>query len=68
MQLFTSKGLSTLGPPATSGHNPYGSRMRYGASGMQRRNENGLLAVVERHRDAIHCNAASPQPADAARR
>ena len=61
MQLFTGNGLSTPTAPATFGHNQTG--MRYGGRGVQRRNENGLLAVVERHQDEIHRSATLPQPA-----
>lgn len=67
MQLFTSNGLSIPSQPARSGYNQSGSRVRYGASGLHRRNENGLLAVVERHRDEIHRRATLPQPTDPAR-
>jgi hypothetical protein len=66
MQLFTSNGLSIPSQPARSGYNQPSSRVRYGGRG-NRRNENGLLAIVERHRDAIHRGATLPQPADPAR-
>ena len=64
MQLFTSNGLSMPSPPARSSWDLYGKRVRYGGRGEHRRNENGLLAVVERHRDEIRRSAASPQPAN----
>lgn len=64
MQLFTSNGLSIPSPRARSGYNQSSGRVRYGAARLNRRNENGLLAVVERHRDEIHRKAALRQPAD----
>lgn len=67
MQLFTSNGLSIPSEPARSGYNQSSRRVRYGGRGSNRRNENGLLAIVERHRDEIHRSAALPQPADPAR-
>ena len=67
MQLFTSNGLSLPSQPARSGYNQPSSRVRYGGRGSHRRNENGLLAIVERHRDEILRSATLPQPADPAR-
>ena len=64
MQLFTSNGLSIPSQPARSGYNPSISRVRYGGRSLNRRNENGLLAVVERHRDEIQRSATLPPPAD----
>lgn len=66
MQLFTSNGLSIPGQPTRCGYNQSSSRVRYGGGSLQRRNENGLLAVVERHRDEIHRGATLPQPGDPA--
>jgi len=68
MQLFTSNGISEPSQPATFGYGRSSTRMRYGASGLHRRNENGLLAIVERHRDAIRGTATLPRPADQSRR
>jgi len=67
MQLFTSHGLSLPTQPARSGYNQASGRVRYGGRGLHRRNENGLLAVVERHRDEIRRSATLPQPDDPAR-
>lgn len=64
MQLFKSNGLFIPSPPAGSGYDLSGDRVRYGGRGLHRRNENGLLAVVERHRDEIRRSAALPQPAN----
>ncbi|HSM10768.1 MAG TPA: hypothetical protein VK827_04285 [Lysobacter sp.] len=67
MQLFTSNGIGLPRPPARSGYKQSSSRLRSGESGLHRRNENGLLAVVERHRDAVRRGSALPPPADPAR-
>ena len=65
MQLFTSNELPIPRQPARCGYNQFNSRVRYGGAG--RRNENGLLAVVERHRDEIRRRSALPQAADPGR-
>lgn len=59
MQPFTSNRSSPPSPPATFGFRQSVSRMRHAATGVQQRNDNGLLAVVERHRDQIRRNAMS---------
>ena len=65
MQLFTSNELPIPRQPARCGYNQFTSRVRY--RGAARRNENGLLAVVERHRDEIRRKATLPRPADPGR-
>lgn len=63
MQLFTSNWLPERSPPATPAYGRARGRSRYGGSGASRRNENGLLAVVERHREQMR-EATPPQPAE----
>lgn len=60
MQLFTSNWLPERSPPATPAYGRARGLSRYGGSGSSRRNENGLLAVVERHREQTR-EAATPQ-------
>lgn len=67
MHLFTSSGSSGPGQPGSlAGHQP-DSRIRYAARCLHRRNENGLLAVVERHRDEIRRKSILPRPAEPGR-
>ncbi|MDQ3057871.1 MAG: hypothetical protein M3Q96_09125 [Pseudomonadota bacterium] len=63
MQLFTSNWLPERSPPAMPAYGRAHGRSRYGGSGASRRNENGLLAVVERHREQLR-EAAITQPAE----
>ena len=64
MQAFTRNGSSEPGQPAISVFQPSSGRRRSGVQSPHRRNENGLLAIVERHRDEIRRNARLLQPAD----
>ena len=64
MQPCTHNAVPDPGPERTlDDHVPVG-RMRSGGRCLQRRNENGLLAVVERHRDDIRRKATLARPAD----
>ena len=67
MQPFTRNVLPEPGPERKLGGHPPGDRMRYGRRCLPRRNENGLLAVVERHREEVRRKATLPQPADPGR-
>lgn len=67
MQLFTSNGSSESGKQGTLPSRPPGGRTRYAGRYLHRRNENGLLAIVERHRDEILRKATLPRPADPGR-
>ena len=67
MQLFTSNGSSEPGKQGTLPCRPPGGRTRYAGRCLHRLNENGLLAIVERHRDEIRRRATLPRPADPGR-
>lgn len=67
MQPCTRNVLPDPGPKGAFAEHLTGGRIRYGGRCLQRRNENGLLAVVERHRDEIRRKATLPRPADPGR-
>ena len=64
MQPCARDGSTEPGPKGTFAERLTGGHIRYDGRCLQRRNENGLLAVVERHRDEIRRKTTVSRPAD----